>query len=117
MVDLNDLEAGDSVKVKGGGDNLFNVLAIAKNPSFEQWRVYLFNLEFISLIQTNVFYNKGGDTQLFSEDDFSIIEIIKSPKRWTDDDMKEAFHHWQSRKTTDDDFYKWLEKYKANRNG
>jgi len=118
MVDLSKLEAGDSVVF--ADDEKAVVSSIRKDVAIcgvrNSGTMTTFFLSFFDekyKTTHNEFFD-NGDSHWFSNK--KIVEIIKNPK-WSDEDMKEAFHHWQSRKTTDDDFYKWLEKYKANRNG
>lgn len=104
MIDLSDLEVGDSVKY---GSSKCLVCYIKANGAFS-YHVVLFNK--VSRSQTSYHYGLDGKNQRGGVD---IVEIIKNPKRWTDDDMKNAAIKGMEQ-CCESVFNDWLEQYKAN---
>lgn len=122
MIDLSGLQSGDSV-LRGKGKTKCTVNKVKKIDAFS-FLVILFNN--VSHTQTSSRYSKTGENESGGVD---IVEIIKNPKQWTDEDMKEAYaegaasasgrtksYYLQMYAGSWAIFSDWLNQYKANRN-
>jgi len=115
MIDLNKLEAGDSIKL-GDGET---ILLLEKIDTGEDD----YPIELV--LYFSVTKNRKHEIQIIPftvlgespYGDFIIVEIIKNPKRWTDEDMINAFNaaSWNDISSDSLTTEQWLEQYKAGR--
>jgi len=110
MVDLNDLEAGDSV-LYGKSRAKCLVCKVDKLGAF-RFLVVLFNTK--TTAQTSYHYDLDGKNKHGGAD---IEEIIENPKRWTDEDLLNALGNGSSGKWDINNCEEWLDEYKESRNG
>jgi len=116
MIDLSNLEAGDTAKI-GCGTVCFvtlskhfidDIFTVSADPQKEGYHFFtgLFHKNGVSKVASNIPSN-------------NIIEIIKNPKRWTDEDMIKAFiaSSWNEISCDPLTAEQWLEQYKVVKNG
>lgn len=110
MIDLNDLEVGDSIAIKG--DSIYEVNSVKKYQEFFHIN---FGDDFLDEYRTDG--NCG--TEHIGKRAGDIVKVIKkeSPKRWTDEDMINAFNaaSWNDISSEPLTTEEWLEQYKVNK--
>ena len=116
MIDLNELEAGDSVKLGDGKTILLLEKIDTGEDDYPIELVLYFSVTKSRKHEIQIVpFTALGESPY---GDFIIVEIIKKPKRWTDENMKDALNQGNqyARFTLDDEIEnKWLEQYKANK--
>lgn len=117
-IDLSTLEQGDTVVFRDGQKAIVNHISDNFVGGFSVHFSYTSTLNY----QRNNDYLQNGETQFSFNTDNDIVEIIKNPKRWTDEDMKESFimgYSHISEHNEDCDYEKfandWLQQYKERK--
>jgi len=119
-IDLSKLEVGDSVSLSETDsitkEKYNSVHYVTKSKKINKhYCISLHNIE-SELGWGNLFFDERGVCNDFSEKK-RITKIIKNPKQWTDNDMKEMFNNGASLANECVSADEWLEQYKVGRNG
>jgi hypothetical protein len=110
MIDLNNLETGDSVTFTNGTTALFLEQKQTREIDYPL-NVSLYcngNLHTIG-------YRYDGKSMY---DNMHIVSIIKNPKQWTDEDMKMAFktgNEYTRFSVDDESAEQWVEEYRLSK--
>lgn len=88
MIDLNELEQGDTVVFRDGQKATVNYVC---DNGYDGIKVYFFMIGIYNEpFQFNDDYHKNGVIKFHDEIGLDIVQIIKKPKQWTDEDMLAA---------------------------
>lgn len=117
QIDISTLEQGDTVVFRDGQKALVNHIC---DNGYDGLKLYMFVVcdSNKQPLQFEDDYQDDGQVQFHNTHENDIIEIIKNPKRWTDDDIKAAFNGaiLQIHKQNYVDFELWREQYKESKN-
>lgn len=105
-IDLSTLEQGDEVIFRGGQKAVINQLT--KQLDNDGVTIDFFVYDHSSSL-TDFYLVENGKLVNERNNYYDIIEVIKNPRRWTDEDMKAAF---DAEKPA---FDTWFQQYKVKK--